>query len=128
MSAKKNALGRGLGALLSESKSDNDKQFMQKREERINVNDIPIAQIEVNPYQPRTDFDQEALKEKKDLEETLTADESVREPLEVAVENLPEWLMDGVDFVADRIGEVSAQQAEEAKRLWVEGSEIPSEV
>lgn len=45
----------------------------------------------------------------------------------LAVENLPEWLMEGVDFVADRIGEVSARQAEEAKRLWVEGAEIPSE-
>ena len=63
MSAKKNALGRGLGALLNDSKEDKQEQFVQKRQERISVNDIPIAEIEVNPYQPRTDFDEVALKE-----------------------------------------------------------------
>ncbi len=45
----------------------------------------------------------------------------------LAVETLPEWLLEGVDFVADRIGEVSAEQAEDAKRLWIEGSELPTE-
>jgi DNA-binding transcriptional ArsR family regulator len=45
----------------------------------------------------------------------------------VALENLPEWLLGGVDFVADRIGDVTSEQADEAKRLWIEGSEIPSE-
>ncbi|MHC4288530.1 MAG: hypothetical protein ACYSSK_00470 [Planctomycetota bacterium] len=34
--------------------------------------------------------EQEVLEEKKDLEEAVTADESVPVPLEVAVENLPE--------------------------------------
>jgi hemolysin activation/secretion protein len=34
--------------------------------------------------------EQEILEEKKDLEQAVTADESVPEPLEVAVENLPE--------------------------------------
>jgi len=45
---------------------------------------------------------------------------------EVCVEHLPAWLLEGVDFVADRIGDVSREQAEEAKRLWLEGSELPS--
>ena len=44
----------------------------------------------------------------------------------LVVDSLPEWLLEGVDFVADRLGEVSTEQAEEAKRLWVEGSELPT--
>jgi DNA-binding transcriptional ArsR family regulator len=44
----------------------------------------------------------------------------------LAVEELPHWLLEGVDFVADRIGEVSSQQAEDAKRLWIEGTELPT--
>lgn len=42
----------------------------------------------------------------------------------LAIEELPHWLLDGVDFVADRIGDVSLDQAEDAKRLWVEGTEL----
>lgn len=53
MNAKKNALGRGLGALISDAETIKSAL----------VNEIPIAQIEVNPYQPRTEFDEEALKE-----------------------------------------------------------------
>jgi len=44
----------------------------------------------------------------------------------LVVDHLPEWLLEGVDFVADRLGEVSTEQAEEAKRLWVDGSELPT--
>lgn len=71
--SKKKGLGRGLNALLSDSASSDD---------RLEV-DIPIStpstsatppptnglieisvdEIEVNPFQPRTHFDQEALKE-----------------------------------------------------------------
>ena len=64
MSAKrKNALGRGLGALLNESESGGEgkQQFASKREERVTVSEIPISEIEVNPYQPRSDFDQEEI-------------------------------------------------------------------
>lgn len=59
---KKSVLGRGLGALLQDS--DNVKN--EKRSEAApasNLNEIPLDKIEVNPYQPRTHFDQEALKE-----------------------------------------------------------------
>lgn len=45
----------------------------------------------------------------------------------LVVDNLPHWLLEGVDFVADRVGDVSQDQAEEAKRLWVEGSKLPSD-
>jgi ParB family transcriptional regulator, chromosome partitioning protein len=51
---KRNALGRGLGALIDD----------------VNVgpnlpasNEVPIEEIEANPFQPRTNFDEEALKE-----------------------------------------------------------------
>src|ERR1700755_2669702 len=78
--SKKKALGRGLSALLSDSPTD----------ERLEVDSIPVnleapetaratqaapaiptsgmteilvAEIEVNPFQPRTHFDQDALQE-----------------------------------------------------------------
>jgi ParB family chromosome partitioning protein len=56
-SSKKNALGRGLQALLKDSS-----YFTEKGE--INpLRETPIAQIEVNPLQPRKSFDPEALNE-----------------------------------------------------------------
>src|SRR5688572_12796718 len=57
---KRNALGRGLGALLNdaESVSSNEKSPVTSA-----INEISVDSIEVNPYQPRTYFDQEALKE-----------------------------------------------------------------
>ena len=61
---KKKALGRGLSALLS------DTPETQKLEEAPvstgPMNEIPITDIEVNPYQPRKNFDQEALRELAD--------------------------------------------------------------
>ena len=45
----------------------------------------------------------------------------------LSVEDLPDWLLTGVDFVADRVGQVSAEQASEAKRLWMDGSALPPE-
>ncbi len=56
---KKQALGRGLSALLREKKdpiSSNDQVVG-------NIVEIDLETIEVNPYQPRTHFDQEALQE-----------------------------------------------------------------
>jgi ParB family chromosome partitioning protein len=63
---KKKALGRGLNALLSDSNVD------ERLETDVPVThttpaggilEIPVEQIEVNPFQPRTHFDQEALNE-----------------------------------------------------------------
>ena len=54
--AQRNALGRGLGALIDDA----------GQEHTVNadsVNEIEINRIEVNPFQPRTKFDEEALKE-----------------------------------------------------------------
>ncbi|MEM7548656.1 MAG: ParB/RepB/Spo0J family partition protein [Bacteroidota bacterium] len=66
MSAKKrNALGRGLGALLEDSPSKNE----TKQETTLgSISEIPVGNIEVNPFQPRTDFDEEAL---NDLAESI---------------------------------------------------------
>jgi ParB family chromosome partitioning protein len=53
--AKKNVLGRGLGALIDGAGSNN--------EVRSSVNEIEISKIVANPYQPRTTFDEDALNE-----------------------------------------------------------------
>jgi ParB family transcriptional regulator, chromosome partitioning protein len=54
---KRNALGRGLGALLSA-----DEAAAVVTQATTNWM-IPIAQIETNPFQPRTDFEANALNE-----------------------------------------------------------------
>ncbi|MCU0429891.1 MAG: ParB/RepB/Spo0J family partition protein [Cytophagaceae bacterium] len=62
MSTKKPALGRGLGALLKDS--DKMKTGTDVKSVVVNnLNEIPVADVETNPFQPRTHFDQEALKE-----------------------------------------------------------------
>lgn len=45
----------------------------------------------------------------------------------LVLERLPYWLLEGVDFVAGRVGEVSEDQAEDAKRAWLEGAELPQD-
>ena len=60
---RKNALGRGLGALLSDSSVVPGTDFIRRREERLGINEILMSEIEVNPFQPRTDFDKTALEE-----------------------------------------------------------------
>ncbi|MEN8247527.1 MAG: ParB/RepB/Spo0J family partition protein [Bacteroidota bacterium] len=64
MSAKKkSALGRGLGALLSESAPIEREDFVQKRDSYVGINEISVDKIEANPFQPRSDFDMTALEE-----------------------------------------------------------------
>lgn len=58
--AKRNALGKGLGALLDSSNDD----VSVVSEGAINsVATIPLAQIIANPFQPRHEFEDEALSE-----------------------------------------------------------------
>jgi len=83
--SKKKALGRGLSALLSDSPTD---ERLEVDSMPVNLEapetlraqaapaiptsgmtEIPVAEIEVNPFQPRTHFDQEALLE---LAESIT--------------------------------------------------------
>lgn len=55
--AKKNVLGRGLGALI-----DGADAYYAK-EAGSSINEIEISKISANPFQPRTKFDEEALNE-----------------------------------------------------------------
>src|SRR6201985_1303550 len=67
---KRNALGKGLSALLNDSVNVNPNKNEISAGPEVNsmgsVNEIKISEIEVNPFQPRTDFDQEALAELSD--------------------------------------------------------------
>jgi len=60
---RKNALGRGLGALLNDTSAAPSSELGRKREARLGINEISISEIDVNPFQPRTDFDKTALDE-----------------------------------------------------------------
>ena len=66
MNIKKKALGRGLSALL-ENPSENDisTQFKKSSDAIIagTIANIPVNSVEANPYQPRTHFDEDSLKE-----------------------------------------------------------------
>jgi ParB family chromosome partitioning protein len=57
---RKNALGRGLNALLE------DAPFLVEAGAINPIQEISIAQIQVNPFQPRKDFDVTALQELRD--------------------------------------------------------------
>lgn len=53
---KKNALGRGLGALIDDAD--------REKFERIGtINEIELNKIEINPFQPRSKFDEEKIRE-----------------------------------------------------------------
>lgn len=71
---KRNALGRGLGALLNDSdyvngtvaKKTVSPAAQPETEGLKSVNAVKISEIEVNPFQPRTEFDEQALQELAD--------------------------------------------------------------
>ena len=60
-------LGRGLGALISDVNSIQQQAAAKKPAEPsrplVSTSEIEISKIEPNPYQPRTEFNQEALEE-----------------------------------------------------------------
>ncbi len=58
--AKKNALGRGLGALIDVGEEQDERSLLHSPSA---VNEIAIKSISVNPFQPRTSFDEESLNE-----------------------------------------------------------------
>ncbi|MFN9596203.1 MAG: ParB/RepB/Spo0J family partition protein [Bacteroidota bacterium] len=63
---KKSALGKGLGALLSNAETDiTTRPGMpgSSASPQGTAANIPVSQIEVNPFQPRNDFDTKALEE-----------------------------------------------------------------
>lgn len=56
---KKSALGRGLGALITDAAED-----PKPRVEAVSaIQELPLEDIRPNPFQPRTEFDEEALNE-----------------------------------------------------------------
>ena len=61
---KKQALGRGLSALLKDPSND-IKSIEDKNADKVigNIVEIDINAIEVNPFQPRTNFSEESLRE-----------------------------------------------------------------
>ncbi len=61
MVAKKKALGRGLGALIDDAKYE--KRPVDEAVSTSAIAEIDISKIETNPFQPRKEFDQEALQE-----------------------------------------------------------------
>ena len=71
MSQKKPDLGKGIRALLQSMESEtsveiNDKKSAQQENNNAAVSHISLDSIEVNPFQPRADFDETALKELSD--------------------------------------------------------------
>lgn len=61
---KKQALGRGLSALLKDPSND-IKSAEDKNADKVvgNIIEVELAAIEINPFQPRTQFNEEALEE-----------------------------------------------------------------
>ncbi|MEP5611729.1 MAG: ParB/RepB/Spo0J family partition protein [Cyclobacteriaceae bacterium] len=58
---KRSGLGRGLGALLE----DSEENLMPTKSKGIqsSISEIAVDKIEANPWQPRTEFDEDALEE-----------------------------------------------------------------
>jgi ParB family chromosome partitioning protein len=61
---KKQALGRGLSALLKDPEND-IKSVEDKNADKVvgNIIELDIESIEINPFQPRTNFNEETLQE-----------------------------------------------------------------
>jgi len=61
---KKQALGRGLSALLKDPAND-IKSATDKNADKVigNIVELELEQIEMNPFQPRTSFNEESLRE-----------------------------------------------------------------
>jgi ParB family transcriptional regulator, chromosome partitioning protein len=69
MSNKRNALGKGLSALLENANTDITNTNRLSGEIGAvagAVTNIPVSQIEANPFQPRTHFEEQALQELAD--------------------------------------------------------------
>ena len=60
---RKSALGRGLGALLQDSPAKGKSDEILPEVTKTGISEIPLDEIQVNPYQPRTYFDKDALDE-----------------------------------------------------------------
>ena len=63
-SNRKQVLGRGLSALLNDPK-DSDKTILEKNSPKsiTSIINLPVSRIKTNPSQPRSNFNEESLKE-----------------------------------------------------------------
>ena len=63
-SNRKQVLGRGLSALLNDPK-DSDKTILEKNSPKsiTSIVNLPVSKIKTNPSQPRSNFNEESLKE-----------------------------------------------------------------
>ena len=61
---RKQALGRGLSALLQDPSND-IKSIQDKNADKVigNIIELDVDSIELNPFQPRTKFNEESLRE-----------------------------------------------------------------
>jgi len=59
MAAKRNALGKGLGALIKDGTTSTEKEAASAE----GVRQVPVGQVKASPWQPRQNFDGEALSE-----------------------------------------------------------------
>ena len=61
---KKQALGRGLSALLQDAKNDTETTEDSGRSSQVGtIIDLELSLIEINPFQPRTQFKEDAIRE-----------------------------------------------------------------
>lgn len=78
--AKRNALGRGLGAILSDA---NKEETIEQKEQNLIkyelIGEIDVDKIEANPFQPRNNFDKIALRELADS----IAEQGIIQPITV---------------------------------------------
>ncbi len=78
--AKRNALGRGLGAILSDA--NKEELIEEKEQKQIKyelIGEIDVDKIEANPFQPRNNFDKIALQELADS----IAEQGIIQPITV---------------------------------------------
>lgn len=78
-SKKRSALGRGLGALLQDSPQKGSAESEKAANPVSGIFEISLKEIQVNPFQPRTHFDKEALRE---LAESITV-QGIIQPITV---------------------------------------------
>lgn len=107
---QKPALGRGLGALISDAKE------IQENSGVLNFREVAIGKIETNPYQPRTHFDEAAIgelaasikklgiiqpitlrKTKEDKYQIISGERRFRASLSIGLEFVPAYLREAGD-------------------------------
>ena len=86
---KRSALGRGLGALLEDSGFESKSRLVSDAVKQPLINEIPLKYIKTNPFQPRTDFDEESLAE---LAESIVT-QGIIQPITVRKINDQEYQM-----------------------------------